>query len=254
MPTLWRVVLANPDVIGPAGARVRWIEIGSQYMARDEKEAMKRLFPNAHIVQHYGLTEASRSVLLYISATEGPALESVGRAAGSVEVAIGEGGAIRVRGPHVADGALVTEAGIEPLTDADGWLTTSDRGPETGVSRLRGPARRADQLWRAQIDPAQFEQRLAGRLGVPDAVAVGRIADPLRGERVLVVTRRDAGVDRKAVVAAAADIALDLGLVGTGALAFREADAFPRTATGKIADRPRRGIRGDGRTGTPSTR
>jgi acyl-CoA synthetase (AMP-forming)/AMP-acid ligase II len=32
VPTLWRVLLAHPEVIGQAGDKVRWIEIGSQYM------------------------------------------------------------------------------------------------------------------------------------------------------------------------------------------------------------------------------
>ncbi len=131
VPTLWRVLLNAPDIIGEAGRKVRWIEIGSQYMAGSEKEAMKALFPEARIVQHYGLTEASRSTLLDVSGSTGATLESVGQPGETGEVAISEEGLIRLRGPHLAMG-LVSGAGLKPITDADGWLTTADRG--TGIS------------------------------------------------------------------------------------------------------------------------
>ena len=235
VPTLWRVVLANPDVIGLLGAGVKWIEIGSQYMAAEEKEALKRLFPNARIVQHYGLTEASRSTLLDISRTEGPALESVGRAEGDVELAISAEGEIRVRGPHVAAG-LLTETGLEPIVDAEGWLTTSDRGRlEDGWLYYEG---RTDELINCggiKIDPTRFEQRLTSALQAPDQVAVGRVPDAMRGDRVLVVYR--SGQDVQAVREAALGIAETYGLAGAGGLSFREVAEIPRTKTGKIQRR-----------------
>ena len=233
VPTLWRIALANPDAIGVAGRRVRWIEIGSQYMSRSEKEAMKRLFPNARIVQHYGLTEASRTTLLDISGTEGAALESVGRPTGDVEVAIAADGAIRIRGPHLAEGR-VTKQGVLPLTDADGWLTTSDRGRiEDGLLFYEG---RTDEIINSggiKIDPTRFEQRLAERLARPGAVAVGRLPDALRGERILVALSADGGIDRTTVEAAAREVAAEYGLTG-GAVACRRVLALPLTPTGKI--------------------
>ncbi|NHX27178.1 AMP-binding protein, partial [Escherichia coli] len=80
VPTLCRLILATPQVIGEAGRHVRWIEIGSQYMSGAEKAAMRDLFPNARIIQHYGLTEASRSTFLDVSAAPEDQLESVGTA------------------------------------------------------------------------------------------------------------------------------------------------------------------------------
>ncbi len=234
VPTLWRVVLANPDVIGEAGATIRWIEIGSQYMAADEKEGLKNLFPNAKIVQHYGLTEASRTTLLDISSTKGGALESVGQTTGEVEIALNEEGVIRTRGPHLALG-LVSGAGIKPFTDADGWLTTSDRGRiEDGYLYYEG---RTDELINSgglKIDPTQFEQKLSAALGVSDAVAVGRLPDDLRGEKVLIVTQQAAGLKRTDIEAAAQKIATDLGLTGSGSFALRDVAEIPRTATGKV--------------------
>jgi acyl-CoA synthetase (AMP-forming)/AMP-acid ligase II len=234
VPTLWRMILANPEVLGGAGKHVKWIEIGSQYMGSSEKHEMKRLFPHAKIVQHYGLTEASRTTLLDVSATEGPGLESVGKAMGKVEIAIGEGGAIRIRGPHVAEG-LVTGAGLKSIKDADGWHTTADRGRiENGLLYYEG---RSDELINCggiKVDPTQFEQRLEEKLGFSGVVSVGGVKDALRGECVLVAIRHGAGIAQKAIETAATEICNDLGLAGGGALVFRQVDHFPKTATGKV--------------------
>lgn len=234
VPTLWRVLLANADLFRDKGRRVRWIEIGSQYMAREEKEALKRLFPNARIVQHYGLTEASRTALLDISITEGDALESVGQATGSVGVMISEDGLIRTRGSHLADG-LVSGAGVKPITDADGWLTTADRGVLVdGHLYFHG---RADELINCgglKIDPAQFEQRLLARLGLTNSVAVGRAEDQLRGERILIAVQHNADIDRTALNGAASEVAAEHGLTASGSLVYVDVDAIPRTATGKV--------------------
>ncbi|MAS04782.1 MAG: hypothetical protein CL534_08835 [Ahrensia sp.] len=234
VPTLWRVMLQHSDILGKAGKNVRWIEIGSQYMSGPEKQLLKTLFPQAQIVQHYGLTEASRTALLDVTATEGPQLESVGQTVGKVEICIAESGAIKIRGPHLASG-LVTGAGIEPITDPDGWLVTADRGRlEGGFLFYEG---RIDELINSgglKIDPNQFEQRLVQSLDAADTVAVGRAYDPLRGERVLVAIKQGAFPDRELVEKTAIKVAEEFGLTGTGALAVREVSDIPRTATGKV--------------------
>ncbi len=130
VPSLWRQVLAAPGAIGRHGDKVRWIEIGSQYMAAADKLAMRRLFPGARIVQHYGLTEASRTVFLDISATPEAALESVGLPDDPGALRIGENGAILIRGDHVALGQVTEGGEILPLADAGGatfWRTWARR-------------------------------------------------------------------------------------------------------------------------------
>ena len=140
VPTLWRILLQNEEAIGAHGAAVRWIEIGSQYMSRSEKERMKALFPNARIVQHYGLTEASRTTFLEVSEVEGDALESVGRPTGDVEVRLADDGRIRIRGPHLSMGRLV-EGDLVPIVDGEGWLETADLGElRDGLLYFRGRA------------------------------------------------------------------------------------------------------------------
>ncbi len=235
VPTLWRVLLANKGTISADAAQnLKWIEIGSQWMTGAEKLELRTLFPNAKIVQHYGLTEASRSTLLDISAAPEDRLDSVGQAVGDVEITIDGEGRIRTRGPHLALG-LVSGAGVKPVADADGWLTTSDRGRiDDGWLSYEG---RMDELINAgglKIDPTAFEQAVNTALGVPGAVAAGRLADELRGEKVLVALRHDAGLSRDRVTKAITAEATRIGLIGTGSFELREVADLPLTATGKV--------------------
>ena len=235
VPTLWRIALQNPAVFQGVGDAVRWIEIGSQYMSKEEKEALKALFPRAKILQHYGMTEASRSTFLDISSTDGAALESVGRAFGDSEVKLSEGGRIMVRGPHVALGVL-SDGGVTPVIDKDGWLLTNDFGEISGGDLyFRG---RADDLINCsgiKVDPEQFERRLSEPLRTLGAeVAISSQKDPLRGDRILVAYKAGKTIDlsglRDAVLAAGESV----GVTGAGAFVFAPVEEVPRTPTGKV--------------------
>ncbi|MEM1159466.1 MAG: AMP-binding protein [Pseudomonadota bacterium] len=238
VPSLWRVVLANPDAIGAAGAKVRWIEIGSQYMSQAEKEGMKRLFPNARIIQHYGLTEASRTTILDISANAGRALESVGAPTGSADVRLGADDAICIRGDHVALGLLGPDGTIAPLTDAEGWLVTRDRGAlSDGFVWYQG--RLDDQINVAGIKTSaeKLEQDIAALLTEPSSFAVVPVPDPLRGDSVLLAMTPDQA-DRQPLIEAAANIALQRqGISQRGVVQSFELAELPRTGTGKVQRR-----------------
>lgn len=237
VPTLWRTLLAEPDLVRKSAHRVRWIEIGSQYMAQSEKEALRSLFPNARIIQHYGLTEASRSTFLDISRTEGEALESVGRPVGRVEVDISAEGRIRVRGPHVALGR-VTAAGIESVTDADGWLTTADRGRlDNGYLYYLGRADDIINCGGVKLSPDVLEQRMLDALQIKGGLAVSRYADPMRGDGVAVAVTSDLPVDTSSVEQVARDTIAASGARIGGALKVVRVDALPRTETGKVKRR-----------------
>ncbi len=99
VPSQLRVLLQNLDLFGGALASVRWVEIGSQYMSADEKLRLRTALPNARIVQHYGLTEASRATLLRIDEEPAELLEAVGRVEGSPKCASARRAASRCGGP-----------------------------------------------------------------------------------------------------------------------------------------------------------
>jgi acyl-CoA synthetase (AMP-forming)/AMP-acid ligase II/peptidoglycan/LPS O-acetylase OafA/YrhL len=236
VPTLLRVLLASPDIIGENGKQLRWMEIGSQHMTADEKRRIRALFPNALIVQHYGLTEASRSTFLQVSGASDAVLDSVGRPAGQNEVQLGADGRIRIRGPHVARSRIDAQ-GMHDLLDADGWLQTNDLGhTRDGYLYFDG---RADDLINCggqKIVPDQLEERIRARLDPGALIAVAKVPDAQRGDGVLVAVQgTSAGLGRVKDVAAAE--LLDMGIAPGSALHVMAVNALPVTATGKVQRR-----------------
>lgn len=236
VPTLLRILLADPSIIGDAGKALRWLEIGSQAMTAGEKRQVRAMFPNARIVQHYGLTEASRSTFLVISDAPDAMLESVGRPVGEGEVALSADGRIRIRGPQVARSRIDAD-GLHDLTDAEGWLQTNDLGHLTdGYLFFDG---RADDLINCggqKIVPDQLEDRIRARLKSSVAIAVAKVPDAQRGDGVLVAL---AGPDdQSARVKEAATAALaEMGISAGGALHVMALQALPVTGTGKVQRR-----------------
>lgn len=234
VPTQWRAFFQIPHLLGDAGAKVRWIEIGSQWMSRAEKEQMKVLFPNALILQHYGLTEASRTTFLDISRAEGEELDSVGRAVGSTEVRVGDDGRIQIRGPHVGLGEL-RDGAVRPLVDEDGWLQTNDLGTIREGALFYGG--RADDLINCggtKVPAEAFEKALLQEFDVAGGLAVGPVADDLRGQAILVVAEDGFPHDQARLEATAQLVAARFGLGGPGTVRFARCEQIPRTATGKV--------------------
>ena len=232
VPTLLRILLQRPDIIGDAGKQLRWLEIGSQFMTGAEKRRIRDLFPNARIVQHYGLTEASRSTFLQISDTPDELLESVGRPVGMTEVGISTDGRIKIRGPHVARWRLDADHLVD-LCDADGWLQTKDLGHiKDGYVYFDGRADDLINVGGVKINPDMLEARIGTLLGHTGKIVVTRVPDVLRGEGILVATESaDIAIDR--LRSASAEALKGLKLDAGDALHVRSVAAIPRTATGK---------------------
>ena len=234
VPTLWRTLLVQPEIIGALGSKVKWIEIGSQYMSREEKQKMQRLFPNAIIVQHYGLTEASRTSFLNICETTDDLLESVGKTTGDVGVKISSTGLIMIRGPHVATGQII-DGHIKPLVDSDGWFTTGDFGRiENGHIYYGG---RADDLINCagiKVNPELLQENINRRLNVDNKIAVCRVDDDLRGDGFLIAIEKGSGLNVRTVTNAVHDELLLLGVNAKSSVNVQELMNIPRTDTGKV--------------------
>lgn len=235
VPTLLRLVLRNPALFRDCGHRLRWIEIGSQYMAPDEKAALCALFPQARIVMHYGMTEASRTTFQVVSDTKGEALGGVGQAYGAVEVDIGEtDGRIRIRGPHVASYALVNGE-QRSLTDAEGWFQSGDLGEfRDGQLWFLGRADDVINVSGIKVSAETIEQKLHARVPDPARVAVSPWSDPLRGEQVLVAAEPEAGIDLDTLKATADSVLAEIHPALKGAVQVSEIDHIPRTRTNKV--------------------
>ncbi|MGC4028020.1 MAG: AMP-binding protein [Steroidobacteraceae bacterium] len=236
VPTLLRILLASPEVIGNAGAKLRWMEIGSQYMSAQEKLAIRAMFPNARIVQHYGLTEASRTTFLEISDVPAERLESVGRATGGTHVRITDDGRVQIRGPHVARWRIDSE-GLHALQDAEGWLLTNDLGHfEDGYLHYDGRADDLINIGGIKVLPDLLEGRIRGLIGQGTKLAVARVPDPLRGDGVLVVAE-PGDADSSRIRTAASTALREFGVEAGNALHVNMVEAIPRTATGKAQRR-----------------
>lgn len=237
VPALWRLILNTPEIMGKAaGAAIRWIEIGSQAMSAEEKREMRRLFPNARIVQHYGLTEASRTTFLRIDSSPDDKLASVGRATGQAEVKIGTHKNICIRGPHVAVGMLSEDGSIVPLIDGDGWLQTKDQGRlSDGVLWYEG--RLDDQINVAgvKIGAETLEARINELVVVaPGSFAIGPGTDELRGEIVLLAIVQDTCAAPSLLKEATRVALAEQGVSADGAFRSVEVFELPITGTGKV--------------------
>jgi O-succinylbenzoic acid--CoA ligase len=112
------------------------------------------------LLQTYGMTETCSQI-----ATAGAA-SSYARLLPRVEVRIGEGGEILVRGPMVSPGAL----------SGDGWLHTGDRGSLDGDGFLHVEGRIKDTIVTGgeNVAAAEVEEALLAHPAVADAAVVGR--------------------------------------------------------------------------------
>jgi len=237
VPTMWRLMLSAPHLIGKLGTKIRWIEIGSQYMSRAEKEALKDLFPNAAIIQHYGLTEASRTTFLRVHEESGDRLESVGQPNGDTQVKITPDGRIAIRGPHVAAAYLIGGVRSSAMED-DGWFHTNDLGRlDDGYLTFLGRADDVINCGGLKVNPEALEAKLFNVLGIESGLAVCRMPDALRGDGFLVAARRDLGLEQGLVqreIVAALD---QIGISAVSSIKIVEVDDLPRTATGKVQRR-----------------
>lgn len=233
VPSLWHVFLQSLDLFGDELHEVRWVEIGSQYMAPQDKSALCRALPNARIVQHYGLTEASRSTFQRIDTAPPETLASVGSATGEVQLRLDETGRVQIRGPHVALG--VHDGASYQALARDTWFTTSDQGRlEGGLLYYEGRSDDVINLSGIKLSPDLMEAHVRGSLEAPGDFGILRRADPLRGEAILVVLGPDAVAHKDAIIDAIDTYAKKQGISVRGAISTQLLEVLPRTATGKL--------------------
>jgi len=178
------------------------------------------------VTRTYGLTETWGGVV-----HEGHPLPGV-------EVRLGAGDEIQVRGDVVMRGYRLAPRDTVAAFTADGWLRTGDAGAVDGDGRLWVVDRLRDLVITGgvNVSPTEVERVLAGHPAVAD-VCVAGAPDPEWGERVVAyVVPRDPArppslADLRAFAAerlSAPKLPRQVELV----------DAVPRTATGK----PQRGL------------
>lgn len=235
VPTLLRVLLENQNLFSAGRSSMRWIEIGSQPMDAGAKEQLRNLFPNASIIQHYGLTEASRTTFLRVHEASNEALDSVGAPTGQVEISIDTMGRVSIRGAHVARFEL-TEGGERALTNDEGWLVTNDLGEiKDGNLHLQGRIDDLINIGGVKLNPEALERDIARKVGLaPANFAVSKVPDPVRGDGIAVAIEANVKNPKLDLYRAAIDAAAAYGVNAASSIAIMQVDALPRTETGKI--------------------
>ena len=152
--------------------------------ARTPSDLLRRALDDGWpVALTYGMSEMSSQV-----ATAPPELVrrtpgTVGRPLDGVEVRIDEAGEILARGPTQAVGYL---EGGGPLTDADGWYATGDRGriDEEGHLWIVGRISSRIISGGVSVDPGEVEEALRAHPTVFDVCVIG-VDDPEWGEKVV---------------------------------------------------------------------
>ena len=220
---------------------VRYIELGSAPMEELDVDWLLQQFPAAHIVHHYGLTEASRSAFSDLRRDRDPS-GFVGHPAASVMLGvfdpldrscgIGEHGEIRVRGDTVLRGYWRRPA-LDQQAFHSEWLRTGDEGFLDPLGRLHLVGRRSDliNVGGLKVAPDPVEQALKQLPGVLDAACVG-VRDPrgLLGQVVKAFLVTEAPLDEGAM---RRELRGPLAEHEIPAL-FEKVESIPRTSSGKL--------------------
>ncbi|MFC7532269.1 AMP-dependent synthetase/ligase [Actinoplanes sp. GCM10030250] len=122
----------------------------------------------------WGMTETTGTCT--INTPEHFRTGSVGRVNPGMELRLAEDGEILVRGPLVCAGYLRADGGIDPVTDADGWLATGDVGTLDDDGFLTITDRKKELIINSSgknISPAQIENHLRAHPLIAQAVAIG---------------------------------------------------------------------------------
>ena len=206
VPTMFSSWSALPD--GPPLPSLRWcLSAGSPLAEEILHRAERRL--GAEIRQGYGMTEATFSTIN--APPDARTINSVGRPARGVElritdergrdVAPGNTGEVRVRGPNLMSAYLDDEAATREALE-DGWMHTGDIGRIDEAGRLYVVDRLKDMILRGgfNVYPSELEAVLTEHPDVQDAAVVGR-PDPHYGEEIvaLVVPRPGANLTLSAL-------------------------------------------------------
>ncbi|MEV6255428.1 AMP-binding protein [Nocardia sp. NPDC051911] len=206
VPTMHILLLDRSRFTTVDTAAVRLVVTGGANAEPALLERLTRFFPNATVMNLYGLSESSGAVVM---TPWGSDMESTVRAIGrplpnvqikiadadGTEVAIGEAGELLLRTPSVMAGYHNMPAETADAIGSDGWLRTGDIAwtDNDGLITLHGRAKDMFVQGGYNIYPVEVENILAEHPQVLMAAGIG-VPDPVLGEigRYYVVLTPDA--------------------------------------------------------------
>jgi fatty-acyl-CoA synthase len=194
VPTMHALLLMNEDIKLLDTDAIKIVVTGG---SNGEPALLKRLnetFPNATILNLYGLSEASGTLVMSTWDSDfDTTVRSIGKPIGDFEVrvvdskgnkaALGETGELHFRGDAVAAGYFRMPDETRETFDADGWLHTGDVGyidPDGNII-LMGRLKEMYIQGGFNVYPVEVENVLTKHPKVAMAAGIG-VPDPVMGE------------------------------------------------------------------------
>jgi acyl-CoA synthetase (AMP-forming)/AMP-acid ligase II len=194
VPTLFTLLFMKEAFLALDLTRVRLVVSGGSNSDPPLLRQLKQVFPNATVMNLYGLSEVSGGVVMspWESDFE-QTVRSIGRPFPGMEVKVkdpegrelpaGETGELHFRGECVVQGYFRMPAETAAAFDADGWVASGDMGTidEDGYIILMGRKKEMYIQGGFNVYPVEVENLLNKHPKVAMAAGIG-IPDPVMGE------------------------------------------------------------------------
>lgn len=212
---------------------LRYLFAGAEKLQEETRRLWQDRF-GVRVLEGYGATETGPVLAVNTPAHNRPG--TVGRFLPGIEwrlepvAGIAEGGRLFVRGPNLMRGYLHPDHPGRLVPPPDGWYDTGDLVAidEEGFLRILGRAKRFAKVGGEMVSLAAAEELIA-RAFPDDHHAVLAMADPRKGERLVLVTTKR-GLDRSALARLMRAAGASELLIPAEVFAF---ETLPRLATGK---------------------
>lgn len=203
VPASWRYLKKlTGNKLGDFRNQLRYIEMGSAFFSKEEKDELAGILPDTRVCMHYGLTEASRSTFMEFH-QDAIHMDSVGKASPHTDIKIldengaeceaNQEGEICVKGEHVTHGYLAL-----PVADSffGDYFRTGDWGYKTedGYVYLISRKKELINVGGKKVSPIEVEEQLLKIPGVEDCACIGvPDAEGLLGEvvKAFIVKEKD---------------------------------------------------------------
>ncbi|WP_067490504.1 class I adenylate-forming enzyme family protein [Actinomadura hibisca] len=200
-PALFSALLADPSFGERDLSSVQAIRSGAAPLSHEMLGRLGAIFPDAVVVEAYGLTEASMGLTTNPAAVSGVRrVGTVGRPVADTQIKIvpvaaetvtdatpglppGEEGEVCAKGPQIMAGYLNRPEATAEVLGEDGWLRTGDIGVLDEDGYLAIVDRKKDMLLYNgyNVYPRELEEKLFAHPAVANAAVIGR-PDPAAGE------------------------------------------------------------------------
>ena len=229
VPTMYARLAAEPRAAELAGLRL--CVSGSAALAPSLFALIEEL-SGQRVLERYGLTETLMNTSNPYDGERRPGTVGLPLPGVEVQLAGGDRGEIRVRGPNVFAGYWRNPEATAAVLDKDGWFSTGDVGEhdEKGYLRIVGRTRELIITGGYNVYPREVEDALMAHPLVAEAAVVGLPSEEWGEVVTAFVVKRDPDLDADALLVHARERLAPYKVPRQ----VRFVAALPRNALGKV--------------------